>query len=99
MSHTATCALDPHHTHEDEEHVHDHSHVHGPLVERSIIRSRAGIKAVLLSLGVLTVTAAAQTRSSTSRLASGSPLGAPERNPEPSSIAISRTPDIVTSSV
>jgi cation diffusion facilitator family transporter len=57
VSHTATCALDPRHTHDFEEH--DHSH--GPLVDRSIIRSRAGIKAVSLSLAVLTVTAAAQT--------------------------------------
>jgi cation diffusion facilitator family transporter len=63
MSHTATCALDPHHTHEFEEHEHehDHDHSHGPFVDRSIIRSRAGIKAVSLSLAVLTVTAAAQT--------------------------------------
>jgi cation diffusion facilitator family transporter len=59
MSHTATCALDPHHTHEFEKNDHDHSH--GPFVDRSIIRSRAGIKAVSLSLAVLTVTAAAQT--------------------------------------
>ena len=65
MSHTATCALDPHHVHEHEEcdhtHAGDHGHSHGPLVDRSIIRSRAGIKAVSLSLAVLTVTAAAQT--------------------------------------
>jgi cation diffusion facilitator family transporter len=65
MSHTATCALDPRHTHEDDEHDHAHAgdpgHSHGPLVDRSIIRSRAGIKAVSLSLAVLTVTAAAQT--------------------------------------
>jgi len=45
------------HTHEKE---HDHGHSHG-LVDRSILRSRAGIKAVSLSLAVLTVTAAAQT--------------------------------------
>jgi cation diffusion facilitator family transporter len=43
----------------DHDHAHDHSH--GPFVDRSIIRSRAGIKAVSLSLAVLTVTAAAQT--------------------------------------
>ena len=65
MSHTATCALDPHHTHEHEDHehghAHEHGHSHGPFVDRSIIRSRAGIKAVSLSLVVLTVTAAAQT--------------------------------------
>ena len=43
--------------------VHSHSlgHSHGPFLDRSIIRSRAGIKAVALSLAVLTVTAAAQT--------------------------------------
>lgn len=39
----------------------DHSHSHGPLVDRSIIRSRAGIKAVSLSLAVLAVTATVQT--------------------------------------
>jgi cation diffusion facilitator family transporter len=70
MSHTTTCALDPHHTHEHEEHDHeehdhehenDHGHSHGPFVDRSIIRSRAGIKAVSLSLALLTVTAVAQT--------------------------------------
>ena len=58
MSHTATCSVDPNHTHE----VHDrenHGHSHG-LVDRSIIRSRAGIRAVSWSLGLLTVTALAQ---------------------------------------
>jgi cation diffusion facilitator family transporter len=44
-----------------EAHHHDHGHSHGPFVDRSIMRSRAGIKAVLLSLAVLTLTAAAQT--------------------------------------
>jgi cation diffusion facilitator family transporter len=50
------------------EHEHDHSHEDGQshghshgLVDRSILRSRAGIKAVSLSLAVLTITAAAQT--------------------------------------
>jgi cation diffusion facilitator family transporter len=38
---------------------HDHGHSHG-LVDRSIIRSRAGVKAVLVSLGVLGLTAAVQ---------------------------------------
>jgi cation diffusion facilitator family transporter len=53
-------------TPDDHEHDHDtenergHGHSHG-LVDRSILRSRAGIKAVSLSLAVLTVTAAAQT--------------------------------------
>ncbi len=54
MSHTASRARDEHLDSE-------HSHAHGPFVDRSIIRSRAGIKAVSLSLAVLTVTAAAQT--------------------------------------
>jgi cation diffusion facilitator family transporter len=46
-----------------EEHHHSggHSHSHGPFVDRSIVRSRAGIRAVSLSLAVLTITAAAQT--------------------------------------
>lgn len=38
---------------------HEHGHSHG-LVDRSILRSRAGIRAVLISLGVLGVTAVAQ---------------------------------------
>jgi cation diffusion facilitator family transporter len=46
----------------DHEHDHDHGHGHSHgLVDRSILRSRAGIKAVSLSLTVLTVTAVAQT--------------------------------------
>ena len=43
-----------------DEHDHGYGHSHG-LVDRSILRSRAGIKAVSISLAVLTVTAAAQT--------------------------------------
>jgi cation diffusion facilitator family transporter len=38
---------------------HDHAHAHG-LVDRSILRSRAGIRAVSWSLAILTVTALAQ---------------------------------------
>src|SRR2546426_4778308 len=57
MSHTATCALDPLHTHGDEE---QHHHAHG-LVDPATTRSRAGIRAVSISLAVLTVTAVAQT--------------------------------------
>ena len=57
MSHTATGALDPHHTHELEE----HGHSHGPLVDRSIIRSRAGIKAVSLTIFVSACVALGQT--------------------------------------
>ena len=44
---------------DEHEHEHDHDHSHG-LVDRSILRSRAGIKAVSLSLAVLTLTAVAQ---------------------------------------
>ena len=40
-----------------EHEVHEHSH---GLVDRSILRSRAGIRAVSWSLGILTVTALAQ---------------------------------------
>jgi cation diffusion facilitator family transporter len=54
ISHTATCTLDPLHAHED-----DHGHSHG-LVDRSIVRSRAGLRAVAITLGILAVTAAAQ---------------------------------------
>ena len=43
-----------------ETHDHPHGHSHG-LVDRSIVRSRAGVKAVSISLAVLGVTAAAQT--------------------------------------
>ena len=59
MSHTPTCALDPEPTHHDHRHDDDHGHSHG-LVDPSIIRSRAGIRAVSWSLGLLTVTALAQ---------------------------------------
>jgi Co/Zn/Cd efflux system component len=41
------------------EHGHDHGHSHG-LVDRSIVRSRAGVKAVSLSLVVLVVSALIQ---------------------------------------
>lgn len=44
------------HAHE-QDHPHDHSH---GLIDRSILRSRAGVKAVALSLFVLGVTAGAQ---------------------------------------
>jgi hypothetical protein len=48
----------PHrHDHEYDEDAHGHSH---GLVDRSILRSRAGIRAVSWSLAVLTVTALAQ---------------------------------------
>jgi cation diffusion facilitator family transporter len=61
VSHTAICRLNPFHTHDEHHHAgHDQDHSHG-LVDRSVLRSRAGIKAVTISLAVLTVTAAAQT--------------------------------------
>ena len=47
------------HTH-SHEHAHGHGHSHG-LVDRSIVRSRAGIRAVSISLAVLTVTGLIQT--------------------------------------
>jgi cation diffusion facilitator family transporter len=46
-----------------EAHDHDHHGAHGHshgLVDRSIVRSRAGVRAVSISLAVLTLTAAAQ---------------------------------------
>jgi cation diffusion facilitator family transporter len=48
-------------THHDHDHDHEgHGHSHG-LVDRSIIRSRDGVKTVSISLVVLTVAAATQT--------------------------------------
>ena len=46
------------HTH-DHHHHGSHGHSHG-LVDRSIVRSREGVKAVSLSLGILTLAALAQ---------------------------------------
>jgi cation diffusion facilitator family transporter len=57
MSHTPACALDPHHSHEEP--GHDHGHSHG-LVDGSIVRSRAGLRAVVITLGILGVTAIVQ---------------------------------------
>jgi cation diffusion facilitator family transporter len=45
--------------HADDHQGEEHEHSHG-LVDRSILRSRAGIRAVSWSLGILTVTALAQ---------------------------------------
>jgi cation diffusion facilitator family transporter len=50
---------DHHHEH-GHDHRHEHGHSHG-LVDRSILRSRAGLKAVAWSLAVLGLAAAAQT--------------------------------------
>jgi Co/Zn/Cd efflux system component len=66
-------AHDPHHGHDHQHHSHghgghgadhglardEHGHSHG-LIDRSIVRSREGVKAVTLSLGVLGVAAFAQ---------------------------------------
>jgi cation diffusion facilitator family transporter len=46
-------------TTEGVEHHHDHGHTHG-RVDRSIVRSRAGVRAVAISLAVLGLTAALQ---------------------------------------
>jgi cation diffusion facilitator family transporter len=53
MSHTSTCHLDPGHTHE---HEHGHGHSHG-RIDESIRRSREGLRAVVVTLGILAVTA------------------------------------------
>jgi cation diffusion facilitator family transporter len=47
-----------HHGHDHDEHGHGHSH---GLIDRSITRSREGLRTVSISLGVLLVTAAVQT--------------------------------------
>jgi cation diffusion facilitator family transporter len=65
-------ASDHRHVHADEDHVHDHGHgphrhhgesshghSHG-LVDRSILRSRDGVRTVAISLGMLGLAAAAQ---------------------------------------
>jgi divalent metal cation (Fe/Co/Zn/Cd) transporter len=49
----------PEHEHHEHGHEHGHEHSHG-LVDRSILRSRAGVKAVALSLLILGLTAGAQ---------------------------------------
>jgi len=48
------------HTHDhDHDHAHGHGHSHG-LVDRSIVRSREGVRAVAISLAILGLTAVAQ---------------------------------------
>src|SRR6266576_1948943 len=67
MSHSATCdSVGPHdhshaleHPHHHDQHG-DQGHSHG-LVDRSIVRSRDGVKTVSISLAVLTVAAGIQT--------------------------------------
>jgi cation diffusion facilitator family transporter len=56
MSHTATCHLDPTHSHVG---THEQGHSHG-LVDSSITRSREGVRTVSISLAILTITAIAQ---------------------------------------
>src|SRR3989475_5891377 len=69
---TVLCEHEGHHEPEQRaprlvEHEHDerdrdeHEHSHGLLVDRSILRSRAGIRAVSWSLAILTLTALVQT--------------------------------------
>jgi cation diffusion facilitator family transporter len=70
MGNSLPLATDHRHAHADGEHVHDHGHgphrhhaesghSHG-LVDRSIVRSRDGVRTVAISLAVLGVAAAAQ---------------------------------------
>jgi cation diffusion facilitator family transporter len=47
------------HSHDREHDRADHGHSHG-LIDRSILRSRAGVKAVAISLAILALTAGAQ---------------------------------------
>ena len=59
MSHTSTCHLEPEHAHaHDQDHGHD-GHSHG-LVDESIKRSREGLRAVVVTLVILAVTAVIQ---------------------------------------
>jgi cation diffusion facilitator family transporter len=58
--HEEQSAHERHHDHDYEEHGHEHhDHSHG-LVDRSILRSRAGVKAVTTGLAILALTAGAQ---------------------------------------
>jgi cation diffusion facilitator family transporter len=65
---TILCEYEDDHNEHDAGHEHDHDHHHDHddhghshgLVDRSILRSRAGVRAVALSLAILGVTAAMQ---------------------------------------
>ena len=48
------------HVHRRHAHGHAHSHSHGHALDESVLRSRAGLRAVLASLGVLGATALVQ---------------------------------------
>jgi cation diffusion facilitator family transporter len=55
-------AADHANEHDDHGHAHEHAHGHSHgLVDRSIVRSKAGLRAVSLSLAVLAATALVQT--------------------------------------
>lgn len=59
MTRHTKAASDHTHEHEHEHEQDGHGHSHG-LVDRSLLRSRAGVKAVSLSLLILAVAASAQ---------------------------------------
>jgi cation diffusion facilitator family transporter len=60
VSHRATCDEQGEHDHEQHDHSHaGHGHSHG-LVDRSIVRSREGVRTVAISLAVLGLAAGAQ---------------------------------------
>jgi len=60
-AHADATARDGHgHRYDRADHEHDHGHAHG-LVDRTLIRSKAGLRAVSLSLAILTATALVQT--------------------------------------
>ena len=67
MSHHGQSASTLDHPHDEHDHDDDHDHGHDEhghshgLVDRSIVRSRAGVRTVALSLAVLGLTAGAQT--------------------------------------
>jgi cation diffusion facilitator family transporter len=58
-AHVEDHAPDHDHAEHEHSHTHGHGHSHG-LVDRSIVRSRAGVRAVVLSLAILGLAAAAQ---------------------------------------
>src|SRR5262249_24433936 len=66
LSRTDRGSLVTHHIAHDHDHAHGHNHDHGGpghrhgLVDRSILRSRAGVKTVSISLAVLAATAGVQ---------------------------------------
>src|SRR6188768_2470892 len=62
---SSSVGAEPHAHDHDHDHAHDHGHGHGHshshgLVDRSIMRSRQGVRAVAISLAILGLTALAQ---------------------------------------